>query len=199
MRLNHVGDMEDMRKHVKERVAEGSLKQGDMIGGGLDIYNGEDGGTSFSIGAYIYRLLCENGMIGPDPKGPGGGGKARRLIHRGSGLKERAMVLIQHSQDICGAYLDKLPQAVGLELNVLEQRVILERLQHEFSMVFANSVMESAVGEALSEGHPDAVTLYNMFNGVTVQAHEVRSIDRQRHIETFAAKVLDMGLKNAAA
>ena len=68
-------------------------------------------------------------------------------------------------------------------------------MQQEFSLTFANRVMEKAVEEATDEGHQKEISLYNLFNGVTFQAHGARSLDRARHVELFAAKLLDQGLR----
>lgn len=194
MRLNRLGDFGDISDWTnnKEIIKTLGFKKGDDLGGGIDVYNGEDGGKSFAVAAYIYRVLCENGMIGP---ASAGSENKKRLVHRGSGLREKAMVMIQRSQDMCQAYLEKMPIAASVALNALEQRELLSRLQQEFSLAFANRVMEKAAEEARDEGHEDAVSLYNVFNGVTFQAHRSTSLDRARVVETYASKMLDQGLR----
>lgn len=183
MRLNLLGPA--MHTPIKRQV-------GDVVKGGLDIYNGEDGGASFNVSTYIYRLVCSNGMIAPKEESLG------RLVHRGDHISDRASIILNKASDLCFDYLAKLPVAADVILDTPEQRSLASKLSMEFSPTFANRVFDKAALEAKEEGREE-ISLYNLWNGVTFQSHEAGSIDRSRHIELFASKVLDDGLRLARA
>lgn len=161
-----------------------NMQKGDPVQGGLESINAEDGGHSYGVSGYIYRLICTNGMITGKMESVG------RLVHRGSSLPEKAVQLIYKAADSAIAYLPKIQNALPKTLTAYDQRLLSTKTKDRFSLAFANKVLEDAGTEQASYKRED-MSLYDYWNGITVQAHDARSIQRTREIQMYAGEVLD--------
>jgi len=159
-------------------------RKGDVVKGGVEIFNGEDGGAAFLGSAYVYRLVCLNGMVSPRKESMG------RMVHRGGSLIDRAALIMQKASLAADKYMKVLPRTVGIEMNNLDQREASRMTANRFTVGFANDVMEKTVEEAKTHGTPGVVSVYDYWNGITYQSHEAKSIDQSRRIEEYASEFL---------
>ena len=132
----------------------------------------------------MYRLVCTNGMITGKMENVG------RLVHRGSSLPEKALNLMYKAADSAISYLPKIQQALPKSLTAYDQRLLSSKTRDRFSLAFANKVLEDA-GTEQETYKRENMSLYDYWNGITVQAHDARSIQRARDIQLYAGEVLD--------
>jgi len=106
----------DLRRIYEMAAREGQLPDADYGFQGFHMHNSEVGGSAWSIGSFMYRLLCLNGYIVRSKKGSGGRG--------GGQLLYRTHVNI----DSAGIYKLLRDALLRMEQSWEDQRALLTKL-----------------------------------------------------------------------
>lgn len=189
-------------KCVSPRL-QGDVRVGDPVQLGLVISNSEVGLGFLNVQTFIYRLICENGMISGRDFGEG-----IRMAHRGSrqplGVVYAEDTMRTHGRAIALQVRDTVKQILSPEnferhLSLLkgatERRV-------EGDPVKAIEQLGKVVGFTQSEGSDimrfliegGDLSQYGLANAVTAYAHRGEGIgyDRSTELEAIGGKIIEL-------
>lgn len=166
------------------------MQRGDILHTGTEVMNGEDGGTSFDVAGYIFRLICSNGMIGHKKETLG------HLTHRSASIETRAAQAMIRASQSSAAYLPLIKASVNMSFDGKAQKEFIELTKERFSHAFTNGVLVSAAEEATKWNH-DPIRVYDVWNGITQMAHESPNLSHEREVQIYAADFLKKMVKAA--
>lgn len=163
-----------------EKSFDVNAKVGDPVKSGISMLHGIAGDTAGLVQDYTLRLLCTNGMTATDRK------HLARVLHRGD-VEFNLQKAICASAQRSGFMVDAMKRAAKLFLTEeLDEKIesFLRNPQNGGSdKMYTNTIKQASV-EAQQEGRdPAEITVWNMVNGVTVQAHQAETIQRRVEIE----------------
>lgn len=190
----------DTRMHIK--VVDKSLMDyiedpGDIIHGGIEVRNSEVGDGAFQVSAYVLRVKCTNGLIGP---------ANLRRVHLGKKIDRG---IVNWSNETRRLEMDTLvSQARDIMKDSLDPESFAKMVQkmrnaHETPIEDAVRVVQGLGKEyGLSEDRRndllarfDSKTQYGLANAITESARDEKNPDEAIKLEELGGKVLDLTKK----
>jgi hypothetical protein len=184
------------------------VKVGDPVQAGVMVTNSEIGLGAFTVTPMLFRLICTNGMVRPDP------GNRRSKIHvgglLGSGgedgpeayewlsdeaITARNLATIFEMRDVVSAAFDeavfqkgieRAREATGVKIEGDPVKAV-EWLANEYTL---NEAERTGVMRSLITGGD--LSLWGMVNAVTAHAQQVESYDRSTELEAVGGRLLDL-------
>tara|TARA_Y100000593_G_scaffold94776_1_gene195947 strand:+ start:16601 stop:17641 length:1041 start_codon:yes stop_codon:yes gene_type:complete len=167
---------------------KGQVKVGDEVQAGLSFRNSELGFSSISVTAFIYRLVCENGMMLPNTLA------ISKKYHIGKPIEN-----INYSlpEDLITEIFNMFQelQSPALFNNALEKlkhsskqkfkKVNYKTLRRDYN---TTSSEEEKIKENLEKD--EDFTHYGLIQAVTATAREIKNIQRSIHLEKLGGKLL---------
>lgn len=156
---------------------------GDIVRTGIDCSNSINGDGSVAMYQYNERLSCTNGMRRTER------GQFYRFVHRGDALDSTQQAVV-HLAAKADTMIPAL-QAAAVQRMKADQiralRLYISNPSNGGSPGLESSVVEAAPINAAKSGRDQYdLTLWDMVNGITEQAHSTKSIQRRVAIEGLA-------------
>jgi hypothetical protein len=188
-------------KVVTPRV-EYEIAPGDIVQAGIAIANSEVGCGTLSVQPLIYRLVCRNGLIGPD--------HALRKTHVGRAVQADAEALTVFKDDTLAAddrafflrVRDVVEAAVSEATFVALARKMQKTLDIRLTGDPVKAVEVLANRHTLSESERSGVlrhlvaggdlSAYGLVNAVTHFSHEIDDYDRATEFEALGGKLIEL-------
>ena len=170
---------------------------GDVVQGGVTIRNSEVGLNAFKVSAFVYTLVCTNGMIAPV------GSETFNRIHLG-GVIDANFPSYKTNWDLlsdASAYLgnNKWEEGFNRTVRALRDAEFVEIRSIDGSAEYLNKVDPSVT---LTQSEIDYVkfnfrdqhapTLYGLANAITRTAQDVEAYTRSSELEKFGGTVLNL-------
>ncbi len=199
-------EVTDRRLYLKFAFprTELAVSVGDAVQSGVIVRNSETGLGSFEVYPFVYRLICENGMVRMVKSGDG-----YRRTHRGSRIKTDGVV---YQQDT----IEAAAQAALLEcrdaVTTFADPEYFEKSVETFREAAntrpaerparAVETLAKSKGFDFTEGEQESIlesfirggdySKWGMLNAVTNIANKVDDYDRASELEVLGGKVLDL-------
>jgi hypothetical protein len=186
-----------VRATVPDYVTE--VRKGDRVVPGVMVSNSEVGEGAFRVEAFLYRLVCQNGLIGTDKlyKVHIGGrmdiGEVGHTVYKDDTKRKMDEALWAQVRDIIDSTFDK---------NALNALIKQLREANEINLPKPEEALEVTVKElGLSDEKKNNLLKYfgregddNVFalvNSITRLAQDYPSYDERIHVERYAGEVLE--------
>jgi hypothetical protein len=198
----HRIDLTETMLYIKaiDRTLTDTIKEEDMVYGGLVIRNSEVGASALRIEPFIFRRVCANGLILP---------RTLRKIHLGRQITEvndeiswsdetkeledkafwskvRDVIRATFDKQIFQSWVEKLKESTKIEIkkpieavnNIVGHLGLSEEQKQKLLMHFSEP------------------TKYGLINAVTNLASQTKNADEQVRFEEFAGQILQTPLKD---
>ncbi len=195
-------DLTETMLYIKaiDRTLTETIREEDIVYGGLIIRNSEVGASALRIEPFIYRKVCNNGLILPH---------TLKKIHLGKQILEiddmdwswsdetkelEDKALWSKVRDIIRATFDK--QTFQSWVAKLKESTA-EEIKEPIKAV-NNIVQHLGLGEEQKQKllmHFSEPTKYGLINAVTNLASQTKNVDEQIKLEEFAGEILQSPLK----
>ena len=181
---------------------QADVKVGDPVQAGITIRNSEVGHGAVSVGMFIYRLVCDNGMVVPD--------SSSRTNHVGANVTNIANSLEIYSDEAMladdKAIMLKVRDLVRHAADELKFKTVVDRMRD----AAVSSLMKDPISAVQELGKQYDVTeneqkgimqhlvaggdlsAWGLVNAVTRFSQDVESYDRAHEFEVIGGKVLDL-------
>lgn len=181
------------------------IKKGDAVQFGLTITNSEVGMGSFNIRPFIYRLVCENGMVARQSAGD------FHYSRRHVGRRHSGIGAVEMQTDTLAAQAEAISLEMRDTVNHLTNPETIERMMAPLQRAAESQEIEhpeEAVQELartvdLRESERAGVlenlirnrdyTAWGAANAVTAAAHDVESFDRNVELQEAGSRVIELG------
>jgi hypothetical protein len=197
----HRVDLTETMLYLKtvDRTLTASIRENDIVYGGLILRNSEVGASAFRVEPFILRKVCGNGLIleyslkkihlGRQTLETGEidwSDETRELEDKALWSRARDIIRATFNREIFESWVKKLRDSVwiGIEKPVKAIDNIAEHL--EFS--------EEQKSQLLM--HFQERTKYGLINAVTRFARDQKTVDQQIRLEEFAGKILETPSKD---
>lgn len=152
---------------------------GDITKTGVEVINGTTGLKRFGIGMYLYRLVCENGLVVPEMLA----GMSKR--HVGTGFYNEYNTIfnqvINSIENVSAAW----QRAAGTKIKDVKHSVInTARLAAE------GTLGRKEVRDIFENQMTEDNTAYDLLNTLTYRAHTVNNNVARRDLEAAAGQLL---------
>ncbi len=181
----------------------GIAEENDLANAGFVITNSEIGMGALSISQYIYRQVCENGMMG---------NKLFNKYHVGRNvdtsfeqymandtLKVDDQAIMLKARDMISAAIDvdQFEEATRVMRNtsmieVENPRAAVEVLTNSFSL--NQDASDSILKRFFQNESRDGNTMFNMVNAITNSAEDMDSYDKATEMESLGHQVMNLGV-----
>ena len=180
----------------------GEVKQGDPVQFGITIRNSEVGKGSVSIEAFIYRLICSNGMVGQS---------LMKKYHVGRGLTDGWDIYTKDTiaaninafkmslRDVLNdaingrGFQDTLAQLQGtVEQDMHDPLKSVEKVTKRFQLT--NEEHDQTLRNLLENA--DTTNRWGLANAITALAHDTDEPDRQYDLERFGSQIITLADKD---
>ena len=197
-------EVTDRRLYIKATFSSitRQISVGDVLHSGISIRNSEVGCGAFDVSLLVYRLVCENGMIGESTLrrnhvgsriGNGEDAAAEFFSNETRRADDRALSL--KIQDVTRAAIndDSFNSTVDRILAARDEKIegdlpkVVEDVSKRFSF---NSSEQSGVLRHLIEGGD--LSRWGMVNAVTRASQDVSDYDRATDLERDGGKILEL-------
>jgi hypothetical protein len=198
----HRIDLTETMLYIKaiDRTLTETIKEEDIVYGGLVIRNSEVGASALRIEPFILRRVCSNGLILP---------KILKRIHLGRQITEiddeiswsnetreledkafwskvRDVIRATFDKQTFQSWVEKLKESTKIEIknpteavnNIVGHLGLSEEQKQKLLMYFSES------------------TKYGLINAVTNLASQTKNVDEQVRLEEFAGEILQTPLKD---
>jgi hypothetical protein len=198
----HRIDLTETMLYVKaiDRTLTETIKEEDIVYGGLVIINSEVGASALRIEPFIFRKVCSNGLILP---------KILKKIHLGMQITEvkdeinwsdetkeledkafwskvRDVIRATFDKQIFQSWVEKLKESTKIEIkkpteavnNIVGHLGLSEEQKQKLLMHFSEP------------------TKYGLINAITNLASQTKNVDEQVRLEEFAGEILQTPLKD---
>jgi len=158
---------------------------GDIVERGIHIANSEVGVRSVTIAAYVYRLVCRNGLIGYDS-----GGSMFRMRHVGD--SDRLHDMVGQAIETClleaDHTIDRFREAMNLKIS--EPVSYLERVTKERAVTQEDfkAILDTLVNDPVREGQ-DGRTLFDISQAISATAQKFDG-ERSFALQALSTQVL---------
>lgn len=169
------------------------LSVGDPLRFGLSIFNSEDADSFVEVLTFIERLRCKNGATMRDA------GKAGRIRHVGDAFFQRFASVLGAVTAEAGKVFGRFMPMRSLAISADETESLVNYLSNRFPERVVDRIMDDAylnvddtIGELMETKKVEPlrrasdnslVSVYNVWNGITFQGHEAKSLDQRRKYE----------------
>lgn len=205
MQKHQTGFVSDRACHltaVAPRI-QGEVKRGDVVQAGVRIRNSEVGWGALVVEPFVYRLICENGMVGTEVT------RLFRLIHSGPQVDSDDTLRVLSNETLRKddeAFFAKLKDVIKAAVDETLFNDIVLRMREATQtaeMAKPETAMEQ-LGQRfkLGEGEQESIlhhlikggdlTAYGALNAVTRAAQDVESYERGLELEEVGGKILAM-------
>lgn len=161
------------------------VEVGDIVHMGVDVWNSLNGDQACRMAEYNERLVCKNGMRRMER------GRVETVIHVGDAVRhvQRACLRVGERAKSLIPLLKAAPKHILTQKEVEHMKAYLSNPKNGGSNGLTKRALDIAATEIEKKG-ADAVTLWDMVNGVTEASHDARSLNRRVAVESIAYNVL---------
>lgn len=196
-------DLSDSKMHLKLKFPqiEAEVKVGDVVNFGLQISNSEIGQGSVQVSPFVYRLVCDNGMV-LGSKMSEGWRRAHVGVQQETGAvlraetldaESRATMMIMQDQIAHLCNPDAMQEALGWMQESANREVTgspvaaVRTLSQNFDLTEAeeDAVLTSFLGEK-------DYTQWGLLNAVTDASKSAHSYARATEMESMGGRVLEL-------
>jgi hypothetical protein len=197
----HRIDLTETMLYLKaiDRTLTDSVRDGDIVYGGLIIRNSEVGASALRVEPFILRRVCSNGLIlqhslkrihlGRQTLEVGEidwSDETRELEDKALWAKVRDIIRATFDKRIFQSWVEKLRESTKIEIkkpieavnNIVEHLGLSEEQKQKLLMHFSEP------------------TKYGLINAVTNLAGQTKNIDEQVRLEEFAGEILQSPLRD---
>jgi hypothetical protein len=197
----HRIDLTETMLYIKaiDRTLTDAIKEQDIVYGGLIIRNSEVGASALRIEPFIFRKVCNNGLIlqrtlkkihlGRQITEIGDidwSDETRELEDKAFWSKVRDVIRATFDKQIFQSWVEKLKESTKIEIkkpmkavnNIVGHLGLSEEQKQKLIMHFSEP------------------TKYGLINAVTNLASQTKNVDEQVRLEQFAGEILQAPLKD---
>jgi hypothetical protein len=197
----HRIDLTDTMLYIKaiDRTLTDTIKEQDMVYGGLILRNSEVGASALRIEPFILRRVCSNGLILP---------KTLKKIHLGRQITEiddinwsdetkelEDKALWSKVRDIIRATFDKQTFQSWVEKLKESTKIEIKKPMEAVNNIVGHLGLSEEQKQKLLM-HFSEPTKYGLINAVTNLASQTKNVDEQVRLEEFAGEILQAPLKD---
>jgi hypothetical protein len=182
-----------------DRTLTASIKEEDIVYGGLILRNSEVGASALRVEPFILRRACSNGLIlqhslkkihlGRQTLEIGyidWSDETRELEDRALWSKVRDIIRATFDREVFESWVAKLKESTEIKIEKP-----IEAVNNIVKHLGLNEEQKSQLLMHFSEH-----TKYGLINAVTNLASETKNVEAQIKLEEFAGKILETPLKN---
>jgi hypothetical protein len=198
----HRIDLTETMLYIKaiDRTLTETIKEEDIVYGGLVIRNSEVGASALRIEPFIFRRVCSNGLILPKilkkihlgrqiieiDDEIGWSDETKELEDKAFWSKVRDVIRATFDKQIFQSWVEKLKESTKIEIkkpmeavnNIVGHLGLSEEQKQRLLMHFSET------------------TKYGLINAVTNLASQIKNVDEQVRLEVFAGQILQTPLKD---
>jgi len=194
-------DLTETMLYIKaiDRTLTDTIKEQDIVYGGLVIRNSEVGASALRIEPFIFRKVCSNGLILP---------KTLKKIHLGRQITEiedidwsdetkelEDKAFWSKVRDVIRATFDKQTFQSWVEKLKESTKVEIKKPMEAVNNIVGHLGLSEEQKQKLLM-HFSEPTKYGLINAVTNLASQTKNVDEQIKLEEFAGQILQSPLKD---
>jgi hypothetical protein len=198
----HRIDLTETMLYIKaiDRTLTETIKEEDIVYGGLVIRNSEVGASALRIEPFIFRRVCSNGLILP---------KILKKIHLGRQITEvndeiswsdetrelEDKAFWSKVRDVIRATFDKQTFQSWVEKLKESTKIEIKKPMEAVNNIVGHLGLSEEQKQKLLM-HFSETTKYGLINAVTNLASQTKNVDEQVRLEEFAGEILQSPLKD---
>ena len=217
-------DITDEKMYIKainENVVKEATYVGDDVQFGVTISNSEIGVNAIEVKCFIYRLVCTNGMTAPvldnvyrrkhlgnvlhsddDLNSSDQQNKVNGIIEEASTYVDNLTNAQAEESSWVDTYVNEMKQSSMIQVNSIKNVLDytsknnpnITFTKEESQMITNHAYVNSANDTAIRTDWKDAISLYDVAQGITRTAQDVQSYDRASLLEEFGYKVMNTNI-----
>jgi hypothetical protein len=182
-----------------DRTLTASIKEEDIVYGGLILRNSEVGASALRVEPFILRRVCSNGLILQhslkkihlgkqtlETNFIGWSDETRKLEDKALWSKVRDVIRTTFDKQVFRSWVKRLRESVWIGIE--------EPIEAVNNIVRHLNLSEEQKSQLLM--HFSEHTKYGLINAVTNLASETKNVEQQVRLEEFAGKLLETSLKD---
>lgn len=156
-------------------------RKGDLLQAGVHITNSEVGSRAWAVNAFVYRLLCTNGMVGREVV------QSYRFRHVGDSTKllDNVAGALRAVRTGSVELMERYGRAAETGITDEQVKAVMDRLQEEQKVTKPTREQIAAIFS-----HYEDKTLYGLVNAVTETARDLSSTEARYNLEGVANRLL---------